>query len=536
MATDSKGHTAPDIPRSLVERVPVTDTHERWLAEQERADAEKQFHDLLDAAPDAVLEINHEGKIVRANAAVRELFGYSPEELFLQPVEVLIPDELRSNHRVNRSVYESAPAKRPMGSGLDLYAQRRDGTRFPVDIVLSPIPTASGKFHTAAIVRNITHRKQEEILLREARTQAESANRAKSEFLASMSHELRSPLNTIMGYTQLLAEETIGPLNETQRRFVQNIERDSQHLRDLINDILDISRIEAGQLDLKREPFPLAPLLQEVVTSLQPMATERQVRLDNPEHCPATVVGDAFRTRQVVINLLTNAVKFTQPGGSVQIRSRSVHGKIAVSVDDSGIGIPAEHLTSIFDRFHQVSSTPKGVKEGTGLGLAITKKLVEQMGGTIEVTSELDKGSKFTFTLDGWIGADDAAIKVLVVEDEPRSAQLLDDYLSPEGYRVTICHNIEAALQAVAANRPQVILLDLLMPRQASDGLHLLKLLKAAVDTRSIPVVVVSVLEPSISPALTIGAAAHLTKPVHKQQLLDVLRRVVPAHENHPGG
>ena len=201
------------------------------------------------------------GRIVRANETVEELFGYSPSELLNQPVERLIPDQARRVHAQHRAGYAVHPTKRAMGSNLDLYALRKDGTQFAVDIVLSQFQTEAGEFHTAAIVRDITLRKRAESELKEARRLAEAANRAKSDFLASMSHELRSPLNTIMGYTQLLTEEGVGPLNDKQRRFLGHISKDSEHLLTLINDLLDLSKIEAGRLELQHESCELQPLL-----------------------------------------------------------------------------------------------------------------------------------------------------------------------------------------------------------------------------------------------------------------------------------
>jgi PAS domain S-box-containing protein len=497
------------------------------------AAVENHFQALFDAAPDAILEVDSRGRIVAVNASIQELFGYEPSEILGQPVEILIPEEVRPVHGQHRTAYAANPTKRPMGSNLDLQARRKDGSRFAADIVLSPIRLGPGKIHTAAVIRDVTQNKKAETALKDASQVAEAANRAKSEFLASMSHELRSPLNTIMGYTQLLLEESVGALNEKQRRFLGHVAKDSGHLLSLINDILDLSKIEAGQLELVLDSYPLQPLLNEVIAMTRQRAVEKNVRLESGEYPDAVVFGDYLRTKQVLINLLSNALKFTPSGGRVVIQITQMEHQVAISVTDTGIGIPVEHHRSIFDRFHQVGSTIKGVKEGTGLGLAITKSLVEQMGGRIWVESEIDKGSRFTFTLEGRLSPLQGRTKVLVVEDEPLAAQLIQDYLSPEHYHVTRCDSVESATNSIHAQIPDVIILDLLMPGRSADGLDLLRHLKESKETRKIPVIVVSVMEKEASPAILLGAEAHLMKPINKQRLLRALREVIPS-EDHP--
>jgi CheY-like chemotaxis protein len=249
--------------------------------------------------------------------------------------------------------------------------------------------------------------------------------------------------------------------------------------------------------------------------------------VEHEKHVGAVVWGDPLRAKQAIVNLLSNAVKFTPSGGSVTVSARQMHNQVAITVADSGVGIPEEHREAIFNRFHQLGVTTSGAREGTGLGLAITKSLVEQMGGRIWVESEIDRGSRFTFTLDGRLSSEPARTKVLVVEDHPTAAELIRDFLQPEGYEVSASHTVEHAMSAIGSDEPDVILLDLRMPGQPSQGLDLLKWLKGKPSTNAIPVIVVSVVEQSASSAIDLGAAAHLTKPLQKQTLLEALQNVV---------
>ena len=225
--------------------------------------------------------------------------------------------------------------------------------------------------------------------------EVERANRLKSEFLASMSHELRTPLNTILGFSELLSEENAGALNEKQKRFVTHIQRDAHHLLELINDILDLSKIEAGRLELHLEAFAMAVPAAEVLTSIRPLAATKGISLDSDLDTALVLHADRVRFKEILYNLLSNAIKFTPSGGRVWIESSAEGGLIRLMVGDTGIGIAPADQEEIFESFRQASATTKGVREGTGLGLAITKRLVEHHGGTIWVESELGKGSRF---------------------------------------------------------------------------------------------------------------------------------------------
>jgi len=379
------------------------------LALEEQSRIERRFRQLLEAAPDGIVEVSADGEIVLVNRIAEQMFGYRRDELLGKSVDLLVPDAVRPVHDQHRDAYLGHPRTRPMGSGLDLRARRRDGTLFPVEISLSPIHTEGG-VHVTAVIRDVTERKRAEQEVRrleqlytaelEARNrEIERANRLKSEFLASMSHELRTPLHTIIGFAELLEEGQEGTLNEAQRRFLGHIHKDSTHLLELINDILDLSKIEAGGMALKREIYPLRRSIGEALSAIMASAALKGVTIDDRQHAECNVDADPLRVKEMLYNLLSNAVKFTPTGGTVWVESTEESGFVRITVGDTGIGIRPDEQENIFDKFYQVGNTTTGVREGTGLGLSITKELVELHGGWMEVESALGTGSRFTFTL-----------------------------------------------------------------------------------------------------------------------------------------
>lgn len=375
-----------------------------------------RFRELLEAAPDAIIEVDRQGLIILANRATEELFGYSRTELLGQPVELLVPPELRAGHTEHRQRFWGNARKRPMGTGLQLEGQRKDGSKLPVEISLSPVHFEGG-FNVSAIIRDVTERRRAEERLQAVQAQhtvelaaknlelearnaeVERANRLKSEFLSGMSHELRTPLHTVIGFAELLAEEWEGPLNEKQKRFLNHIRNDSHHLLALIDDLLDLGKIESGALALRRDRFPLPDAVAEVVSSLQPRAAAKSIAIEIALDASVEVYADRLRLRQIFYNLLSNAIKFTPEHGRVRVESKSDGGGIEIAVSDTGIGIAPEEQKFVFDKFYQVGQRQAGGIDGTGLGLAITKRLVEEHGGAIGLESELGKGSRFTFTL-----------------------------------------------------------------------------------------------------------------------------------------
>ena len=396
------------------ERMAANAEELRVLADQSaraRAEvlAERRFRELIENAPDAILQVDGAGNIVIANRTTELMFGYSRAELMSSGVDRLVPDVNRSQHAAHRRAFAAAGVSRPMGHGLDLLARRKDGSKFPVEISLSPVHTESG-VNVTAVIRDVSQWKQTEErvrLLQESymteletrHKEAERLNRLKSEFMASVSHELRTPLHTIIGFAELLAEESEGTLNEKQRRFLRHIHGDSEHLLGLINDVLDLSRIEAGGLHLRTEALSLQAIVAEALNSIRPYAESRSVSLHEGAGLGVEVLADSTRLKQILYNLLSNGAKFTEAGGEVRVSAAMDEEMVEVAVTDTGLGIAPEECQNIFGKFYQVGFTPVGVREGTGLGLAICKQLVEMQGGKIWVESDLGKGSRFLFTL-----------------------------------------------------------------------------------------------------------------------------------------
>jgi len=495
--------------------------------------AEGRFRELLEAAPDAIIEVDRQGHIVLLNAVTEKLFGYSRDELLGRSVDSLIPDAARGRHAAHRAGYWSNPQTRPMGHGLTLQARRKDGSEFPVEISLSPVKSGKG-FRVTAIIRDVTMQRIAEEKIRAANLQLEQrnreverANRLKSEFLASMSHELRTPLHTIIGFSELLAEGVEGPLNERQARFVRHVHQDALHLLELINDVLDLSKIEAGRLELQLEPFDSLTVINDALGAIHPMADAKHIVTANRIKGPLPIFADRVRFREIMTNLLSNAVKFTPERGNVWIeREPAPEDVVCFSVGDTGIGIAPEDHDAVFDTFRQVGSTTRGVREGTGLGLAIVKRLVEMHGGNIRLESERGKGSRFSFTMPVSRSEKPDQPVVLIIEDEPGARELMQNYLQPLGIRVEVARNAREGVARARELRPDTITLDLLLP--GGTGWSVLRDLRQSPDTSGIPVLVISVLDEEQS-ALAQGAAAYLRKPLKKEALIRALREHCPA-------
>src|SRR6266516_2585317 len=304
---------------------------------------------LLEAAPDAIIGVNADGQIVLANAQAERLFGYPRSELIGEPVELLVPNSIRASHPKRRAGYVADPRPRPMGAGMQLAGRRRDGSEFPTEISLSAIDSGEGII-VAAAVRDVTDRKRIEQQLREKNVELEKASRAKNNFLASMSHELRTPLNAIIGFTGTLLMRLPGPLNDDQERQLHTVQDSGRHLLMIINDLLDLAKIESGAVEISLDAVDCGQVALGVMTSLQPLANDKNLNLnaDVPD-TPVTVRSDARALSQILINLVNNAIKFTDSGEvHVRVRERSNGTPAQIAVTDTGPGIEPDDLHRIF--------------------------------------------------------------------------------------------------------------------------------------------------------------------------------------------
>ena len=645
------------------------------LSTLDRADA--IFGQLLDAAPDAVVVVDEKARIVLINRQTETLFAYSREELLGREIEVLIPDRFRPGHASYRNGFIASPKIRPMGSGLELFGRKRDGTEFPVEISLSPLSTDRGMLISASI-RDISDRKlserkirriQEQLLgavesiqgafaifdpedrlvlcnstyrasyggnggaeivgltfqelldarldalglvegsparaerraavlayhrdpqgamelrdeegrhlrvverrtveggtlvtiwdvtddvhheaaLLRAQAEAEAASSAKSEFLSSMSHELRTPLNAILGFAQLLHRDKKSPLPDRHRERIEHVLKAGEHLLRLIDDVLDLSRIEAGRVSVSTEPVRLHDVLAEVKTTLDPMAarSEATIVVDALPSGLPEVLADRTRFKQILMNYGSNAIKYGRRGGLVTLHAAVEGERARVTVTDDGVGIPADKQDRIFQPFHRAGQET-GPIEGTGIGLAISKRLADLMGGAVGFSSREGTGSTFWIEVavhrpvadpsrDAEARASlerahqtipaDRRHLVVYIEDNPSNIAFMEDLLADyDRVELITAPTAEIGIELVRARRPDLVIMDINLPGMS--GLEATRRLREWPETAPIPIVALSAAamvrdRQRIADA---GFYRYLTKPVKVDELAAVLEELL---------
>lgn len=523
--------------------------------------AEAQFRQVVESAPNGMLMIDPLGNITLVNKQVETMFGYSREEMLGRPVEMLIPERFRPNHPAHRVGYFSAPSSRAMGAGRELFGLHKNGQEFPVELGLNPIDTPNGKLALASIV-DITMRKRTESALSkaaqdlewknweisEARDQAVKAGQARTDFLATMSHEIRTPMNGVLGMTTLLLDTA---LSTEQRDYLQTLRHSSESLLRIINDILDFSKIEAGKFTIEQIPFDLRMTIEDTLDMLAPASQDRHLELVGliDAQTPRTVIGDPGRIRQVLTNLLGNAIKFTEQGEVLiqvlPLDEDPTFVMLRFEVIDTGIGLSPEAQAKMFQAFTQADSSTARKYGGTGLGLTICKRLVELMGGEIGLQSMPGLGTRIWFTVRFALQADAAppvmppltsndfaGRRVCLVDDNPTNRSLLQYHVSAWNMHHESAVDAPSALallrQAAADGTPfDLAIIDMHMPDIG--GLQLCRLIKEDPSIRSTQLIVLTAFGQrgdSIA-AKEAGASAYLPKPVRERQLADCIRLIL---------
>ena len=516
--------------------------------------SEGRMRAILDNVGEGIITIDPRGVVHSFNLGAEKIFGYSADEMIGQNIKILMADEHRTKHDEYLARYQETHDKHIIGTTRTLEAQHKNAQLLTVELSVTELSVNNQVMFTG-LLRDVTekvkadnelrqYREHLEVLvsdrtreLQQAKDEALEATRTKSEFLANMSHELRTPLNSIIGFSGIVKDGIAGPVNEEQAKQLTMVYNSARHLLDLINDILDLSKVEAGKMEVNKEEINFHDIIKDVCGLMKPQIEEKNLELkvllnDAPEY----YLTDGKMLRQVLLNLLSNAIKFTYEG-SVELRCNIYQSLLQVEITDTGIGIDANSIDHVFDSFKQIDAGDNRLNEGTGLGLSICREFIELLGGYLTVKSEVGRGSVFTIQLPieemknesgSRLGIDETGLEgyevgeklVLIVDDEGSARELLNTYLKNDGYRTITCDNGDDVLELARKHKPYAITLDILMP--GMDGWSVLGALKRDADLSHIPVIIVSTLDEQHL-GMSLGAVDYIQKPVSSEQLLKSL-------------
>ncbi|MDM8559171.1 response regulator [Candidatus Parabeggiatoa sp. HSG14] len=525
--------------------------NERKQAEVALARLSHQHQLIFDAAEDGICGMDLQGNITFINPAAARMLGYIPEELIGLPQHQTIhyAHQDGTPYLLENCAIHKALKKGKIEHINKEVFWRKDGVSFPVEYVVAPLVENDKAIGIVITFNDITIRKEAEITLQQAKETAEQANLAKSQFLANMSHELRTPLNAIIGYSEILIEDITddaiiaGKASDEIEYTVdlKKINDAGHHLLELINDVLDISKIEAGRMDIYNETFSVLEMLEEVVNTVQPLVEKKGNRLEiECDKDLKPLYADITKLRQILLNLLSNASKFTEQGIiklAVIIEKRDDISWMLFKVSDTGIGMTLEQQTKLFEVFTQADASTTRKYGGTGLGLTISKRFVEMMGGRVTVESELSKGSTFIIHLPikkekrimntplteitTFIPPSTKNITILVIDDDPMVHNLLKKNLKKLDCRIVSTTSIQEGVRLAKELHPAAIILEVI---QEIDNLDILSIFKDDPELANIPIIMLSILEDK-SVGYSLGAAEYLVKPLDYDKLSTILSR-----------
>ncbi len=519
-----------------------TDNSARKQVEEKLRWTEEGFRLMVESVTDcAIVMLDSEGRVVSWNTGAQRIKGYSAEEMVGQHFSRFYPPADVSRGVPQRDLDAAAAQGRCEVEG---WRVRKDGSLFWANVVFTAIRDPAGNARGfAKLTRDLTERRLVEQTLTTAKGDAEKANLAKSEFLSSMSHELRSPLNAILGFAQLM-ESDATPATPSQKGSIDEILRAGWYLLELINEILDLAQIESGKLSLSPEPTSLAEVILECQAMIEPQAQQRRIHMTFPQFdVPCFVAADRTRLKQVLINLLSNAIKYNKTGGTVVVDcASSTAERIRLNVRDTGPGLPPEKLAQLFQPFNRLGQE-HGTEQGTGIGLVTSKRLVELMGGVLGVESSAGSGSVFWCEL-GAAAAPELEARpaelapaegvepllgaplrtLLYVEDNPANLKLVEQLIARRpALRLLTAVESNQGIQLARAHQPDVILMDINLP--GISGIEAMKILRDDPTTAHIPIVALSAnaMPRDIAKGLEAGFFSYLTKPIKVAEFMEAL-------------
>jgi PAS domain S-box-containing protein len=531
----------------LRSRSTIFDNTERRKAENDLRESEAVYRALFEMTNEAIFLIDPKDTCyVQVNPCGKAILGFAEEEELIgrSAGEFIVPEQLPDARQHMQRLLA--------GEQLTPYERtfiRKDGTLLVTELALSLIRDGNGKPKLLqSMVRDITQRKQAEEALRQANIELERVIRMKDEFLASMSHELRTPLTGILGITESLLEQIYGPLSDKQVRAINNVDVSGRHLLELINDILDVAKMESGKFELQMAPFSLPQVCQSSLQLIRGIANKKKQKVTFRLHpTDIQMIGDSRRIKQVIVNLLSNAVKYTPAGGSIglEVEGDQDNQVICLTVWDTGIGVKPEDMEKLFQPFVQIDSSLSRQQNGTGLGLTLVQSLVDLHGGSLQVESSFGHGSRFTASLP-WndskdvvteqeaqpaallgVVADESQMSapsralIMVVDDNEINILTLHDFLTAKNYRVVSATNGWAFLEQVGTLRPDVVLMDIQMP--GMDGLEAIRQMRAHPDEEVAKTLIMAVTALAMpgdrERCLQAGANEYLSKPIRLSQL-----------------